>query len=251
VIDLHCHILPGIDDGAPDLPTALAMAMATVADGVAVVACTPHIFPGLFHNSGPQIREATQRLQEQLDREGIPLLLYPGADIHIAPNLIAGLRSGELLTLGDTRYLLVEPPHQVAPLRLEDLFFELLVADYVPILTHPERLAWIETRYDTIKRLAQRGVWMQITAGSLAGTFGRRARYWANRMLDEGLVHVLATDAHNVRGRPPNLSVGRDLAAKRVGAQEAEHLVNTRPMGILSDNLPSSLPMPERSAPSL
>src|SRR5690606_29532618 len=110
---------------------------------------------------------------------------------------------GRLLTLADTRYVLVEPPHHVAPPRLEDLFFALSAAGYVPILTHPERLSWINTHYDAIKRLADAGVWMQLTAGSLTGAFGRNARYWAERMLDEGRAHILATDAHDTVRRPP------------------------------------------------
>jgi protein-tyrosine phosphatase len=222
----------------------MEMAKLYVADGVTVVACTPHILPGLYHNSGPQIREATQALQQALDREGIPLRLVTGADVHMAPDLIAGLRAGRLLSLADTRYVLVEPPHHIAPVRMEHFFFDLVVAGYVPILTHPERLSWIESHYSDIQRLIRGGVWMQVTSGSLTGAFGRTAQYWANRMLDEGCVHILATDAHDTRRRPPHLSAGRDLAAKRVGAREAEHLVVTRPMGILDNMLPAGLPMP-------
>ena len=244
MIDLHCHILPGIDDGASDWSVAMEMAKLYVADGVTVVACTPHILPGLYHNSGPQIREATLALQQALDREGIRLRLVTGADVHMAPDLIAGLRAGRLLSLADSRYVLVEPPHHVAPVRMEHFFFDLVVAGYVPILTHPERLSWINSHYSDIQRLIRGGVWMQITAGSLTGAFGRTAQYWANRMLDEGCVHVLATDAHDTRRRPPHLSAGRDLAAKRVGAEEAEHLVVIRPQGILDNMLPAALPMP-------
>jgi protein-tyrosine phosphatase len=245
MFDLHCHILPGLDDGAQDLSVSIEMAKAFVADGVTVAACTPHILPGLYQNSGPQIRQATAELQHVLDQEGIPLKLVTGADNHITPSFVAELGSGHLLSLADTRYVLVEPPHHVAPPRLEDLFFSLLVAGYVPILTHPERLTWIELHYQTVQRLAQAGVWMQITAGSLLGAFGRRARYWSERMLDEGLVHILATDAHDVKRRPPNLSQGRACAAERVGDIEAEHLVVTRPQGVLMNVDPSSLPVPQ------
>ncbi len=244
MIDLHCHILPGIDDGAADLSVSLKMARAFVADGVSTVACTPHILPGVYHNSGPQIREETRRLQDALDQEGIPLHLVTGADIHLMPDFVAGLQSGRLLSLADTRYVLVEPPHHVAPVRLEDLFFSIMIAGYVPILTHPERLSWIKSHYAAIQKLVRAGVWMQITAGSLTGAFGQSARYWAERMLGEGRVHILATDAHDTRRRPPNLGEGRHLAAKLVGAVEAGHLVETRPRGILENYLPSGLPMP-------
>src|SRR6476620_4371392 len=119
MIDLHCHILPGIDDGAADLSTSIAMAKAFVADGVSVVACTPHILPGLYHNSGTQILQATARLQQTLNREGISLQLVAGADNHIVPDFVAQLRSGQLLPLADSRYVLVEPPHHIPPPRLE------------------------------------------------------------------------------------------------------------------------------------
>jgi protein-tyrosine phosphatase len=92
VIDLHCHLLPGIDDGAPNLPVSLAMARAAVAQGVTVVACTPHILPGVYHNHGPDIRSATRLLQDALNREGIALQLETGADVHMAPNFVAGHR---------------------------------------------------------------------------------------------------------------------------------------------------------------
>jgi protein-tyrosine phosphatase len=236
--------LCGIDDGAQDLSVSLAMARMFVAEGVAIVACTPHILPGLYHNTGPQIRSAIEALQLELAQSNIPLQLLPGADVHITPDFVAGLRSGKLLTLADSRYVLVEPPHHVAPVRLDQIFFDLLVAGYVPILTHPERFKWIEGHYAQIQRLAQSGVWMQITAGSLAGTFGHVAQYWAERMVDVGFVHVLATDAHDTTHRPPDLLRGHDLAAKKIGDVGAEHLVLTRPRGVVENVDPSTLPAP-------
>ena len=245
MIDLHCHILPGLDDGAADLSISVAMARAFVADGVTTVACTPHILPGVYHNSGPGIRQALQALQHVLDQENIPLRLIEGADVHVAPDLVTGLRDGRIPSLNGSRYVLIEPPHHVMPPRLEDVFFALLVAGYVPILTHPERLTWIKSHYATVQHLARSGVWMQITAASLTGAFGRQALYWSERMLDEGLVHILATDAHDTVRRPPVLSKGRDIAAKRVGVAEAEHLVTTRPRGIVENEHPSNLPQPK------
>lgn len=251
MIDLHSHLLPGIDDGAADLAMAHEMARAFIDQGVEIVACTPHILPGVYHNTGDKIRRAIAGLQASLDDAGLNLRLTTGADNHVIPNFVEGLKAGHLLTLGDTRYVLVEPPHHVAPTHLDRLFFDILVAGYVPILTHPERLSWIESKYATIRELASRGVWMQITAGSLRGRFGSRARYWGERMLNEGLVHILATDAHDPVRRRPDLAEGRELAAKRLGSQEAEHLVATRPRGILANELPRSLPAPCGAAADL
>ena len=244
MFDLHSHLLPGIDDGAPGLEMSMAMARAYTDQGVECVACTPHILPGLYHNTGPQIRKAVQELQTRLLETDIPLKLVAGADNHIIPGFVEGLSRGTLLTLANSTYVLVEPPHHVAPARLEDLFFDILLGGYVPVLTHPERLSWIETKYQVIQTLAAHGVWMQVTSGSLVGSFGRRPRYWAERMLEEGLVHILATDAHNMGPRPPDLLAGRMEAEKLVGPEEARHLTVTRPQGILMNKSPHMLPLP-------
>jgi protein-tyrosine phosphatase len=245
MIDLHSHILPGIDDGAPDLTTSLAMARAWVADGVTTLACTPHILPGLFPNTGPDIRRAVADLQQQLDDAGIALKLVTGADNHVIPDFVDGLRRGHLLSLADTRYVLVEPPHHIAPPRLGDLLFSVMTAGYVPILTHPERLTWIETHYGLIRTLAERGVWMQITAGALTSAFGRVPKYWGERMLCEGHAHILATDAHDMRKRPPILSQGYACACRLVGEIEANRLVYERPLAIIEDSPLSSIVQPK------
>jgi len=244
VIDLHSHLLPGIDDGAADLSVSIEMARMAVAGGVKIQACTPHIMPGVFNNSGPQIRRAIADLQKALDDEGIPLRLVSGADNHLVPDMIGGLKYGQLLSLADTRYLLVEPPHHVPPTRLLDMLFGIMVAGYHPIITHPERFGWIRSHYHLIEQLAQGGAWMQITASSLTGAFGHEPLYWAERMLSEGLVHIMASDAHDTRRRPPNLLVGVRAAARRVGDKEAVHLVVTRPLCILKNQTPASAPDP-------
>ena len=116
--------------------------------------------------------------------------------------------------------------------------FDFVAAGYVPVLTHPERLTWIRQHYAVFVALVKSGVWMQVTAGSLTGRFGKDARYFGEKMLDEGLVHLLATDAHGVRHRAPLLAEGREAAAKRVGAEEAQRLVVDRPQAILDNRRP-------------
>lgn len=242
--DLHCHLLPAIDDGARDLEVALEMARMQVDQGVTTVACTPHILPGLYHNTGPDIHTRVKALSEELIAAGIDLRIVAGADNHVDPQFVQLVQQGHLLTIGNSRYVLVEPPHHVAPARLEDLFFELLVAGYVPILTHPERLTWIEAKFDVVKNLAACGVWMQITSGSLLGRFGRRAKYWAERMICEGHVHILASDAHDCERRPPDLGRGARAAERLIGAEEAKLLVATRPDAVLKDLDSSTIQAP-------
>lgn len=242
MIDLHCHMLPGIDDGAPDLAVALAMARCAAADGIKVVACTPHIYPGLYDNDRPGIAAAVEQLQQRLNDEGVPLTLTVGADTHLAPGLIEGIRDGRIPTLSGSRYLLLEPPHHVAPPRFEESLFQLMAAGYVPVITHPERLSWIEHNYDMFASVVRAGAWMQLTSGSLTGRFGKRPKYWAERMLDERLVHILATDSHHIDRRPPLLAEGRDAAAQRLGEAESLNLVSIRPRGILENTAPDELP---------
>lgn len=241
-------MLPGIDDGAPDLRVALAMARCAVADGITVTACTPHIYPGLYENTRDEIAAAIAFFQATLVEEGIQLELVIGADTHLAPDLIGSIREGRIPTLNGSRYLLLEPPHHTAPPRFEDEVFNLRTVGVIPVITHPERLTWIEGNYPIFQRLVKGGAWMQITAGSLTGRFGRRPKYWADRMLDDGMVHILATDSHHIDRRPPLLAEGRDVAAKTLGEAEAWHLVRTRPRGIVDDTPAEKLPaLPERS----
>jgi protein-tyrosine phosphatase len=244
MIDLHCHLLPGIDDGASDLETALAMARLAVRDQISTIACTPHIYPGLYDNTVVGIGIAIEKLRQDLAAAGIELELVMGADIQITPDLRKRLQAGEVPTLNGSRYFLFEPPHHVCPPGFSELAFSLSAYGYVPIVTHPERLTWIGDHYQLFVDLALKGVWMQITAGSLTGRFGRGARYWGERMLDEGLVHLLATDSHGVERRPPLLGEGAIAAEKWIGAKEARYLVEDRPQAVLVNQAPDSIPMP-------
>ncbi len=242
MIDLHSHILPGVDDGAPDLDVALEMARMAVADGIQVMACTPHFMPGMYDNQAPDIRQRVAQFQSFLNQAGIPLQVVVGCDAHIRPDFLDRLRGNHILRLNDSRYVLFEPPHNIAPQRLDDLLFNISVAGFVPILTHPERLKWIEQNFDLVERLFQQGVWMQITAGSLTGRFGSRPQYWGQKMLSEGMVHILATDAHNLKSRPPILSEAYRLAETEVGLDEAKNLVLGRPVMVLDNEAAGHAP---------
>lgn len=194
--------------------------------------------PGLYDNQADPIRAQVAELNGRLITEGIDLALVVGADAHIRPDFTSALKAGQILCLHDSRYVLFEPPHVSMPQRFEELLFNVQMAGYVPILTHPERFRWIEANYEIFENLARAGVWMQLTAGSLTGRFGKRSRYWAEKMLADGLVSIIATDAHNTTSRPPLLAEAMAAAEKEVGLDEARHLVVTRPMCVL-DNLPA------------
>lgn len=254
MIDLHCHILPGIDDGAKTLDISLEMARIAVDDGIRTMACTPHIYPGMYMNDGPGIAAAREALQAELDRAGIALRLVVGADVHLVPGLIDGLRSGLVPTLHGSRYFLLEPSHTTPPPRMEESVFNLIASGYTPVITHPERLTWVESHFPVFQRLIGQGAWMQVTAGALTGVFGPRAKYWGERFVGEGMTHILATDAHSNGRRRPRLTEGLAVVRHLIGDTEAMRMVDERPRAVLDNRSPHDhgLTTPEpRKAPSL
>ena len=251
MIDLHTHILPGIDDGAKTLEIALEMARIAVEDGTRVMACTPHIYPGLYMNDSAGIHAERDKLQKALDVSQIPLQLVVGADAHLVPELLEGLQSGRVPTLNGSRYFLLEPSHHVAPPQFENSVFQIMAAGFVPVITHPERLVWIEHHYSTFIDLAQRGAWLQLTAGSVVGKFGKRARYWSERLLSDGMVHMIASDAHTTAKRSPQISDALPALESAVGKEETQRLVNGRPQAILDDVDPAQVhPVPAMLGPT-
>jgi protein-tyrosine phosphatase len=249
MIDLHSHILPGIDDGSSSLAMSLDMARIAVKDGIRIMACTPHIYPGLYQNNKMGIVASRDALQSALDDNGIPLQLTTGADVHLVPGVLEGLRGGTIPSLHNTRYVLLEPSHHVAPPHFAQSVFKLVAGGYVPVITHPERLTWIKDHFDAMAQLTQQGAWLQVTAGALTGLFGPGPKYWAERFIGEGLTHVLATDAHSSTRRVPVLSEGLAVAQKLLGADEAQQLVKGRPAALMSNVAPSQVaPLPARAA---
>jgi len=246
MIDLHSHILPNIDDGAADMPTALSMARMAVSDGTTHIACTPHIVPGVYNNTPGEILRAIAELKLALAEANINLNLVSGADVHLRPDIVDKLTKEELPRINNSRYFLFEPPHHVLPPKIIPLAKEIIGKGYVPILTHPERLTWIENHYDTICELDELGVAIQLTAMSVTGNFGKRALYWSNRMLEEGRVDIIASDAHNTRSRPPGLARARDVIVDKLGSEEAQKMVKGNPNRILK-NLPLAEKLPRKS----
>jgi protein-tyrosine phosphatase len=227
---------------------SLEMARIAVADGIHTLACTPHIYPGMYMNDGPGITAARDALQAELNQAGIALKLVVGADVHLVPGLLDGLQSGRIPTLHGSRYLLLEPSHTTPPPRFEDAVFNLTAAGYIPVITHPERLTWIEGHFPVFQRLIAQGAWMQVTAGALTGVFGQRAKYWGERFVGEGMTHLLATDAHSTGRRLPRLTEGLAVASRLVGDAEARRMVEERPQAILDNLPPQPFALPQMEA---
>lgn len=232
-VDIHCHMLPGLDDGAVNLGVSLAMAEMAVADGIGTVIVTPHQLGSYSRNRGATVRAYTARFQQELDQRGIPLRVLPGADVRIEPDMIQGLRRGEVVSLGDRkRHVLLELPHEVY-VPLEGLLRTLRSVGMVGILSHPERNQGILREPSVVEELVEAGCLMQVTAGSLVGSFGPGIQDFSEWLLEEGMVHFLATDAHGTTNRRPLLSRAYDRAAELVGDRRAEELCCMNPAAVV------------------
>jgi tyrosine-protein phosphatase YwqE len=235
VIDLHSHMLPGIDDGARDLDEALAMARAYVADGVRSVVATPHIYPGVFDNQPAQIEQACQRLQLALADHGIPLELQWAAEVRASGELLDMLAQGQLCFLGHDgpwRHLLLELPDGQIPLGTDRLI-DLLAAHHVrPVIAHPERNKAVMADPRKLAPLVARGCLLQVTAGSLLGEFGSKAEATSVDLLDLGWVSAVASDAHRVSNRAPRMLAARNWLVANRGAAVAHRLTQEGPAHI-------------------
>lgn len=235
LVDIHCHLLPGIDDGAADWGESVAMARLATGEGIHVAVATPHQLGRHARNQGNAIRQRTAELQEVLARQGVTLRVVPGADVRIEPGLAAKVQTGEVLTLADQgRYVLLELPHEVY-LPMERLLVELRAAGLVGILSHPERNAGILARPSVVGGLVDNGCLMQVTAASLLGGFGPQVQGCAERLVTGGLVHFVATDAHGCRVRRPLLRRAFQRVAELAGPEIASRLCSIHPAAVVSN----------------
>ena len=235
MIDLHNHLLPGIDDGAPDLETALQLARLAVQDGITHLVCTPHIHPGRYDNDCTSIHTAHQQFVRCLDQAGIELRVGWAAEVRFGMELMVSQAEGNLPYLGrwqDKKVLLLEFPHGEMPFGAERLTGWLLARNIIPMIAHPERNKGIMRTPNKLKPFIEQGCLLQVTAGSVAGHFGETAQDLAHSLLEQGLVTILASDAHNAQHRPPRLTEGMEHAARIVGDTQAERLVKDTPWQI-------------------
>ena len=244
MIDLHAHILPGLDDRVSSVEEALDAVRMAIADGIDTIVCTPWMGRPDHERTREEIERVFHALKARLDSEGYPVELGLGADITFQPDVVANIRSRTYLTLQHSRYFLLRVPQQSLPAEFKSTIREALNSGYVPIITHPERSHGIHNQYGLLREVVNMGAGLQVTGDCHTGHMGRRPRYWAERLLDEGLVHVLATDTHGVDHQAPLLSEARALAGIRVGESEAELLVQGRPLAVINDFDPCAVKMP-------
>ncbi|SRR6266436_21949 len=227
MVDLHCHILPGLDDGPDNMELSLAMAESAIADGITHVVATPHSNSEYVFDYS-RVRKVREELQAKIDGR---LILASGCDFHLSPENLDALRAeASRFCINQRDYLLVEFNEYSIPPAMDQTLHEIQLMRLRPVITHPERNAILRLQSERLLKWVRLGCFIQVTAGSLTGVFGTGAQKDAWRWMADGLVHFVASDAHNMRGRPLKLQPAFELVLKQFGEEVASALFVDNPM---------------------
>ena len=236
-VDLHCHILPGIDDGAGDMAQSQRMLRMAAADGIRTVIATPHHKAHRRNASPETVTQLVARLQNWLNEEKIPIKLYTGNEIlyrHETDNL---LEAKQVCTLADSFYVLVEFSPKDDYAYIKHGVQEIQMAGYAPIVAHIERYDALANHIDNIEELVDMGAYMQVNASSVEGKHGFWEKRKILRWMKEGLIHFVATDAHDEEDRIPQISKSAQVVAKKCGEDVAHRIYVEHPQYILQNKL--------------
>lgn len=236
MIDLHCHLLPGIDDGARDMDEALELARRAVADGIQVSVVTPHVHLGRYDNDRGSIEPRVAAFRDALAQAGIPLRVFGAGEVRIGPeiqDLLAQEQLPFIGRLGAHRVVLLEFPHGGLPVGAERFVRWMIAHKVRPLIAHPERNKELIAEPGKLRAYVDMGCLLQLTAGSVVGQFGDGAQAAAEYFLREEWVYAIATDAHDLEHRIPNLGAARDALVARGAAELARRLTLTNPARLL------------------
>jgi len=201
LIDIHTHILPGIDDGSKDINESLDILRALVNQGVTEVIATPHIITGVYNNTKKIIDEKIEQLKTEIIANKLPIKVYKGAELYYEPNIIEKTKQEEL-NLAGSNYILIESDLQRFPDNFEKTLYQFQVAGYIPILAHAERFTPFLNDFNRLINIANRGILIQLNSGSFFGNYGENVQKLAYRILQTGCVHFIASDVHHLNTRP-------------------------------------------------
>ena len=236
MIDLHCHFLPGIDDGPATMAEALDLARVAVADGIRLSVLTSHVHPERWPNTRQNLEVAMVQYGNALIAADIPLQVRLGGEARLTVELVEMVAADQVPFIGAVdgfRVLLLEFPHAIIPVGADRLVTALLRLKVRPLIAHPERNKTIMANPERIRPFVDLGCWLQFTAGSLAGRFGAQAEASAWKLIDTGATCVMATDAHNLQHRPPFLSEGHAAVTRRLGVDVADRMARHLPARIV------------------
>ena len=236
MIDLHCHVLPGLDDGARLLDETLDIARSAVKNNIDTIVATPHTLNGFFVNNWENVVSLTSTVQKAFDAEDIAITLYPAMEAQVCPELFDALEKGQAATINDnSRYMLLEfPPFSMPPGSME-FIFKLKLQGITPVIAHPERNLILQNDLKQLYDLVKMGALCQLTALSVTGYLGPSVQKSSEQMIKTGLAHVIATDAHSDDERISALASAVDMAAEILqDYSRAEKMVTTTPAAIIA-----------------
>ena len=220
MIDLHCHILPGVDDGAKNMEQSIAMAKLAVEEGITHILATPHHQAHNWYNEKIKVQQLVEEVQAALDEEGIPLIIFPGQEVRLYGEIIADIKADKIQFIDEAnQYLLIEFPSTSVPAYTERLFYELQAIGITPIVVHPERNQAIEKEPEILKNLVDKGALAQLTAGSYIGKFGREVEKLSKDLIEANLIHYIASDSHNTSNRKFHLKEAYEALEKDYGSE--------------------------------
>lgn len=232
MVDIHHHLLPGLDDGSTDLETSVAMARMAAEDGITHIVATPHSNDRYRFNRQTN-EDMLDTLRERLAREGVSITLGSGCDFHLSYDNIQDARNHpHKYSINGKEYLLIELADHAIPPQIDDSFYDLRLAGLTLILTHPERNPTLQRDHARLKAWIQQGMLVQITTSSVVGQMGQTAEKMAHKLLSDRWVHFLATDAHNTTRRPPKMRAAFDVVAGKYGADYAQAICKDNPLAV-------------------
>lgn len=225
MIDLHCHILPGVDDGAQTMEDSLLMAEKAVEQGIHHILCTPHHNNGRYDNPTQIVIPKVAALQKEIDKQNIDLTLYEGQEVRLTDTLLADITEGRILFTDLTnKYILIEFPTRDIPLFAEQIFFELLSRGHIPVIVHPERNSKFREDPNRLLPFLEMGVLTQLTAPSIVGVFGKSIQKTAKQMLAHNMIYMVASDAHGISTRDFYLKEAYEVIAQEFGEEQVSAL---------------------------
>ena len=244
MIDIHCHILPGLDDGARNLSDSLEMARKAVEEGIDTIIATPHYINNRYHNPKQTILAKVEEVNEALRAENIALKIVAGQEPRIDGDLLTGIDKGEIITLAGTSYIFIEFPSSHVPRYTEQLFYDLQMNGLVPVIVHPERNQEIIQRPDRLYQLVEKGALTQLTASSVCGDLGKKIKTFSSQLIEYNLTHFIASDAHNVTTRSFKLREAYQVIAATFGTDSELMLKENAELLVAGQNVYKEIPEP-------
>lgn len=243
-VDIHCHILPNVDDGPKTYAESLAMGLLAKKEGISDIVVTPHALHPQFEKMKMPMRDALRQLQLIFDEHQVEINLHLGNEIRSSGELYEALEQGTVQTLGGSRYVLIEFPHQTVPSYADALFFDLQIEGYVPIIAHPERNQLLVTDPNRLYRFASNGVLSQVTTASVFGRFGQPIQTMSLLFLQHHLSHFVASDAHNTDVRSFFWKEALDVMNRTLGRDETATIIQRNHLVLKDEVIVSPTPLP-------